>query len=185
MTILHPSSGTAIFRPNEVRKLIHAIPKNENRERFEALLYSGCRYTELQEVHGKMDRIDGNSLKVKNTKALSKKMSKYRYVMLNNPGIRAIEYYIRSPKPLPNYVSWYDNLKRWCEKANIEPDGIGIKSTRKTWESYLVTIYPQLTERIFLSQGHTDLIALKHYLMIPFSKEDKEGMLYFVEGWNE
>lgn len=181
MTILHPDSNTAIFRPNEVRTLIRAIPKNINRERFEVLLYTGCRYSELQEVHGKLSRLDGNTLKIKNTKALSK--TRYRYVQLNNQGLRAVEYYLRASKPLPNYVSWYDNLKRWCKKANIDPEGVGIKSTRKTWESWLVTCFPEQIERIFLSQGHSRTIALKHYLTLPFNKQDKEDMMFYVEGW--
>jgi len=182
MTIEHPASGTAIFKPEELRNLINSIPRNSDKDKFEALLYSGCRYTELQEVHGKQHRLQQSSLKVRNTKALVK--AKNRYVKLNRQGERAINNFFRGSN-LPSYVAWWQNLKRWCRNAGINPSGVGIKSTRKTWESYLVTIYPQLTERIFLSQGHTDLIALKHYLMIPFSKEDKEGMLYFVEGWNE
>ena len=181
MTILHPDTNTAIFRPNEVRKLIHEIPKNENRERFEVLLYTGCRYTELLEVFGKMERIDGHTLKIKNTKALAK--TRFRYVQLNNPGIRAVEYYIRGKKPLPHYVTWDENLKRWCEMANIDPTGVGVKSTRKTWESWLVTTYPEQIERIFLSQGHSRFIALKHYLTLPFTKEDKEDIKYYVDGW--
>jgi len=181
MTILHPKSNTAIFRPFEIRKLIHAIPKNVNRERFEALFYTGCRYTELQEVHGKLDRLTDYTLKVRNTKALVD--TNYRYVQLNDPGVRAVEYYINSKKPLPNYVSWIDNLKRWCVRADIDPNGVGIKSTRKTWESYLVRMYPEQVERIFLSQGHSRTVALKHYLTLPFNKQDKEDMKYYVDGW--
>lgn len=181
MTFLHPESNTAIFRPNEVRKIIHEIPKNLNRERFEVLLYTGCRYTELQEVHGKKDRLMEKAIKIMNMKAFKK--SKFRYVQLNNPGIRAVEYYLRAERPLPNYVSWIDNLKRWCKNAGINPNGVGIKSTRKTWESWLVTIYPEQIERIFLSQGHSRTIALKHYLTLPFSEQDKKDMIFYVEGW--
>ena len=181
MTILHPGSNTAVFTPDEIRKLIMTIPKNINRERFEALLFTGCRYTELLEVHNKLDRLQENTLKVKNTKAFAD--TRFRFVQLNNPGRRAVEYYLRSKEPLPGYISWWENMKRWCTLAGINPEGVGVKSTRKTWESWLVTTYPHEIERIFLSQGHSRTIALKHYLTFPFSKQDKEDMLFYVDGW--
>ena len=181
MTILHPDTNTRIFRPWEIRKLIHNIPKNINRERFEVLLFTGCRYTELQDVHGKLERLSENTLKIRNTKAKAK--TKFRYVQLNNQGRRAVEYYLRSDKPLPHYTTWDVNLIRWCKNANLNPEGVSIKSTRKTWESWLVSIYPEQIERIFLSQGHSRFVALKHYLTLPFTKEDKEDMKYYVEGW--
>lgn len=181
MTLLHPGDDTAVFRPSEVRKLQYGIPKTINKQRFDVLFYTGCRYTELQECHRKYNRIEGNSLKVINTKALVK--NKYRYVVLNNQGRRAVEDYFKHDKPLPTYSSWFFGLKRWCRKIGIDDNGVGLKSTRKTWESYLVTKYPEQIEKIFLSQGHTELVALKHYLTIPFSKEDKDEMTYYVEGW--
>jgi integrase len=181
MPILHPDNNVAVFRPREIHKLLRAIPKNVNRERFEALLYSGCRYSELREIHKKLGRLDQNAIKVKNTKALVKE--KFRFVQLNNQGMRAILYYINSQKPLPGYSAWDENLKRWCKKAGIDPTGVCASSTRKTWESWLVTTYPEQIERIFISQGHSRFIALKHYLAFPFTPEDKKEMLYFVDGW--
>lgn len=180
--ILHPKDGTAIFEPHELRKFIRAIPRTEDKDKFEALLYTGCRYTELQEVHGKYHRIKNGHLKVKNTKSIPRKKSKFRYVRLNRQGERAVENFFKTDG-LPNYVSWWQNLKRWCRFAHIDPQGVGIKSTRKTWESYLATIYPEQSNKIFLSQGHSDGVALFHYLTIPFSETDKKEMLYFVEGW--
>jgi hypothetical protein len=44
-------------------------------------------------------------------------------------------------------------------------------------------VYPELSQKIFLSQGHSDVTALHHYLAIPFTEGDKKEMLYFVEGW--
>jgi hypothetical protein len=183
MTIEHPADGTAIFKPNELRKFIRAIPRIEDQIKFEALLYTGCRYVELQECHGLYGRLKNNSLKVMNTKTLARKRAKFRYVHLNPQGERAIEQFFRGP-PLPSYNAWWQNLKRWTDEVDIEVEGtIGGKSTRKTWESYLIAVYPELSQKIFLSQGHSDVTALHHYLAIPFTEGDKKEMLYFVEGW--
>jgi len=37
------------------------------------------------------------------------------------------------------------------------------KTTRKTWESWLVWYYPEKIASIFGSQGHNELTALRHY----------------------
>ena len=182
MTILHPGDETAILEPDELRKLIQVIPKARDKDRFEFLLYTGCRYTEAQEVHGKYDRLKNGYLKLMNTKYLSRKKAKYRYVRLNRQGERVVENFFRGPN-LPTYQAWWQNLKRWCDEAGIDKEGVGIKTTRKTWESYLVSCYREKIEEIFLSQGHSDMTALKHYITTPFTDDQKKEMLYFVEGW--
>jgi len=179
--IFHPENNVRILRPNEIRKLINAIPKNVNRERFETLLYTGCRYTELIDVQGKKERIDEGFIRIKNTKAMVK--DKFRYVRLNTHGVRAVDYFMRHEKKLPSYVTWNENLRRWSKMANLNPSGISVKSTRKTWESFLVTMYPTSIIEIFLSIGHESTTALKHYLQLPFTDRDKEEMKYYTDGW--
>lgn len=181
MTIIHPESNVAIFRPIEFTKLIRSIKRTIDKERLEVLLYTGCRYSEIIGIHGKLNRLEGKTLKVENTKAF--KTTKYRYVQLNDPGVRAVDYYLRSSKPLPTQTTWNENLQRWCKDAGIDPSGVTSKSTRKTWESWLAVSYPQQIERIFLSQGHNRLVALKHYLTFPFSDQDKKDMKFYVDGW--
>jgi len=179
--IYHPENNVRIFRPNEIRKFIDAIPKNINRERFEVLLYTGCRYTELVDAQGKKERIDNNFIRIKNTKAKVK--DKFRYVRLNNQGLRAVDYFMRHKNFLPSYITWNENLKRWANFAKLNPEGISVKSTRKTWESWLVTMYPTQITQIFLSMGHESTTALQHYLQLPFTETDKEEMKYYTDGW--
>ncbi|OGM01675.1 hypothetical protein A3K72_00640 [Candidatus Woesearchaeota archaeon RBG_13_36_6] len=179
--ILHPENNVRIFRPHEVTALIRNIPKKVNIERFEALLYTGSRFSEMREVHGKMGRIDGNFIRLMNTKALVKE--KFRYVRLNNPGLRAVEYYMRHSKPLPTHQTWDENLKKWCKYAGLDATGVCAKSTRKTWESWLVTMYPKYITQIYLSIGHSSDTALKHYLQLPFTTTDVANMNFYTEGW--
>jgi len=174
---------TRIFRPSEISKLLHAIPKPENRDKFEALLYTGCRYRELQKLYKNKKNFSNNTIYIPSTK--KKSVYSSRYVRLNTLGIRSVSYFIRSKTNLPSYASWKKNLIRWCEYAGIDPEGVNCKSTRKTWESWLVSTYQKNLELIFLSQGHTQMTSLKYYLMIPFTKQDLEEMKYYTQGWIE
>jgi len=181
--IYEPKKGKSVrvFRPWEIRSLVRAIPKNEYKDKFEALLYTATRYKELQWLYEHPNRFHGSSIHIKNTKARVK--DAYRYVHLNMQGQRAVENFLRSKTNLPTYQSWGENLKRWCINANIKPDHACAKSTRKTFESWLVITYPHRTLEILASVGHEENTALKHYLMFPFSEQDKRDMLYYVEGW--
>jgi len=181
--VYEPKKGNPvrIFRPWEFRSLVRAIPKNEYKDKLEALLHSAMRYKELQWLYQNPARYRGDHIHVKNAK--SKVKQAYRYVHLNLQGQRAIENFLRSPTNLPTYQSWGENLKRWCIKANIPPDYACAKSTRKTYESWLVISFPHKTMEILSSVGHQESTALKHYLMFPFTKQDKQEMMYYVEGW--
>jgi hypothetical protein len=182
--ILHESKkgmAVRVFRPWEVRALVRAIPKNEYKDKFESLLYGGSRYAEIQWLYNNPKRFKGEHMQIKNMKALSKEA--YRWVRLNTQGQRAIENFLRCKTNLPSYQSWGDDLKRWCIDAGIKPDSACAKSTRKTWESWLVLTYPQRLSEIFISQGHEEMTALRHYLTFPFTEQDRKDMLYYVVGW--
>jgi len=175
-------NNTRIFRPGEIEKIIEAIPKQEYKVKFEALLFSGARYTEMQWLYKHPKFFDGNTIKMPKRKP--KQIYDERYIRLNSHGKRAVSYFLRSKKNLPSdYATWIENLHRWCDIAGVEKDGVSTKSTRKTWESWLVTMYPKQLEYIFLSQGHNTLTALKFYLMIPFTQEDINNIKYYTDGW--
>ena len=181
--IYQPKTGkpVRIFRPWEIRALVRAIPKNEYKDKFEALLYTAARYKELQWLYNHSARFRGDNIHMKNAKARVKEA--YRYIHLNRPGQRAVENFLRSKTNLPSYQSWGENLKRWCKEAGVQPDHACSKSTRKTFESWLILTYPQRSLEILLSVGHGESTALHHYLMFPYTEEDKHDMLYYVEGW--
>lgn len=181
MTDLILKGRTRILRPSEVRAIVNAIPKNEYKDKFEALLYSGARYSEMKYLFNHPRCLLTNTIKMPSFKKRARFQE--RYIKLNSPGIRAVSYFLRSKKNLPSYVTWKENLERWAKLANVDPKGIGPKTTRKTWESWLVTQFSNQLEHIFLSQGHTQMVALKYYLMIPFTEEDKEDMKFYTDGW--
>jgi len=182
--ILHESKKgppVRIFRPSEFRALVRAIPKNEYKDKLEALLYSGSRYEEMKWLYKNPKRFQNEHIHMKNMKALVKEA--YRWIHLNLQGQRSTDNFLRGKTNLPAYQNWDSDIKRWCILAGISPHGACAKSTRKTWESWLVITYPSRVEEIFISQGHVEATALKHYLAFPFDAEDRKEMLYYVEGW--
>ena len=181
--ILH-MANCRILKPNEVTKLIRAIPKVIYVDMFEALLYSGCRYVEMKRLykHPKWFRDKFIHLTKEGSRKKKATISE-RYVHLNQAGIGAIRHFLDGDKNLPTYKSWRDDLKRWTKMADVNPDRLSPKTTRKTWESWLVWYYPEKIATIFGSQGHTELTALRHYVNLPFTQEDKVDMKRYVEGW--
>lgn len=173
--------GVRIFRPCEVKRLIDSIPKVEYKDKFEALLYTGARFNELKWLYTHKNAFDGEVIHMPSLKPSSRYSE--RYIRLNANGKRAVSYFLRGKRNLPSHPGWEANLRRWCVKAGIDPVGVSCKSTRKTWESWLVTMYPNNVYQIFLSQGHTDKVALEYYLMLPFSDDDKKEMRYYTDGW--
>jgi len=177
--------GVRILRPWEVKKLLDAIPKKYHKIQFEFLLYTGMRYVEAMEIKHRPDLFEGDNIHL--TPELIRKPKckiKDRYVKLNPVGRKVAEEYFDLKQDLPgHWNAWRDNLKRWAKHAKLDPQHLSVKTTRKTWESYLVFTYPEKRDAIFISQGHTALVALKNYINLPFSEHNKQNMIRYVAGW--
>jgi len=181
--ILH-LSNCRILKPAEVTKMIRAIPKVAYVDMFEALLYSGCRYIEMQRVYKHPEWFRDKFIHLTKEGSRKKKATiSERYIHLNQAGISAIRHFLDGNKNLPTYKAWRENLVRWAKLAEISPDMLSPKTTRKTWESWLVWYYPEKIATVFGSQGHNELTALRHYVNLPFTSEDKIDMKRYVEGW--
>lgn len=105
-----------------------------------------------------------------------------RWVMLNRKGLEAVPNFIVG-RQLPTWEMWAIWMRDWAVKAGLDPIGLGPKTTRKTWESWLAFYYGQnrLLE-IVQSQGHTTGTSLHHYLSMPFLPKDREEMAGYVDG---
>lgn len=174
-------NGTRILRPGEVNQLLPSIKKQEHKICFKTLLFTGMRYEECRMLHSNPGWLDGMFIHLPSTK--KKATQEARWIRLNPLGQTVVEFYLSLNKGLPSRISWYENLKRWSTIAGIGTEGISNKVTRKTWESWLMFYYPNRVTEITLSQGHTDITQIKHYINLPFCDEDKSLMEHFVQGW--
>ena len=175
---------TRILRPNEYEALLKGCAKIEYKTMLQALLYTGMRYIEMKRFQQHPYWYDGDFIHLPREATLKKKRTQIeRWVRLNNQGRMAIQYFIKNKKPLPTYISFNANLKCWAKRAGLNPIGMSVKTTRKTWESWLMFCYPQQIAMITLSQGHTALTSLQHYINMPFTESDRLEIQNYVQGW--
>lgn len=177
------TSSVRILRPSEYEKLRNAV-KPIKQPFLDGLLLTGMRYTEAQRLQLHKDWFDGAKfIKTENKKILAQKQQgKERWIRLSNIGGLLISQFINGEK-LPTRQSFDESLKRWAKKAGLTPEGFCCKTFRKTWDSWLVTAYPERITEICLSQGHDAVTQYHHYLNMPFTNEDIKDMEKWVGGW--
>jgi len=179
--------GVRILRPSEYELLRSAIPKLYLQVILDTALFTGMRWVELQRFqrHPEWYSADGYIYLPKEASRKKKRIMKDRYVYLSARGKTAVDFFLRLKKRVPSRRAWNENLKRWAEKAEINPEGLCAKTTRKTWESWLMTAYPDRAVLIAMNQGHTELVSMEHYLNLPFSRDDIEKIKEYTYGWME
>jgi len=174
-----------ILRPEEYKLLLSGCSRHEYRTMLQALLYTGMRYIEMKRFQRFPSWFDGNGFihLPKDAVLKDKRTQMERFVRLNPQGKLVIEYFVQLRRKLPSYQSWSMNMKCWARRAGLSEKGLSSKTLRKTWESWLMFYYPQRSMDVALSQGHTTVTSLQHYLNMPFDERDKIYMKEFVEGW--
>lgn len=190
-----------ILRPSEYSLLRQGAVKNHYQVQLDALLYTGMRYIEMRRLHSNPGWLDSSGFVYLPQEASGKALNPVEYftrdgrkkirrprsqlnrwVKLNPQGLMAISLYLRGPQ-LPVWQTWTIWFKEWAERIGLEPAGLGPKTTRKTWESWLTFYYRQdRFLEIVQSQGHTTGTSLGHYLSMPFLPKDKEEMEPYVKG---
>ena len=174
-----------ILRPSEYEKLREGAETLDNQTRLDGLLLTGLRYVEADRLQEHPDWVDGRFVHLPEyAQKKVKRKQRERWIRLSSKGVSILPYFFKS-KPLPNWKGWTQNLQRWAERAGLDPKGLGPKTTRKSWESWLVSSYPDRVLEVFLSQGHTQMTALSHYLNLPFTSSDKANMVEWVSGWEK
>jgi len=176
-----------ILRPCEYKTLYNAIPKKDYKTSLNALLLTGMRYVELQRFQEHTKWFDGAFIHLPEEAVLKHERRQLeRDVRLNPLGRNVVSYFIDMDMKLPCWQTWRDNLNRWAKNAGLSIDKshpFSVKTTRKTWESWLLATYPERITEITLSQGHTSITSIKHYLNISFTDQDKSEMQEYVSGW--
>lgn len=165
-----------VLRPLEYRAIANP--------RTDILLYTGMRYVEAQRLHDNPEwyKPGLRQIHLPPTAILKEKRRQLdRWIRLNPPGVQAVETYLRGKK-LPTDNAFGMAVRKWGAQAGLETEGLGPKTFRKTWESWLVCVYPERSLQIAQNQGHTTATSLMYYLNMPFSEEEKSQMKPFVDG---
>ena len=178
-------NGVRILTPMEFDKLSRAITKYDYKILLSIALYTGMRYVELRRLqrHPEWFLKDRNCIHLPK-EAMKKKKRKMqdRYVYLVPASLNYLDMFFKIRK-LPRIQQWNNLLKNWAFKANLGSEGISAKITRKTWESWLAISNKDKIEMVCMNQGHTQFIAIKHYLNLPFTDEEKQQICNRTAGW--
>lgn len=179
-------SGVRILRPSEYEDIREVIKNMEHQLILDTALLTGMRWVELQRFSAHDEWYDpkgGYIFLPREASRKKKRTLKERYVYLSSRGKAIVPLFLKIGRKPPSRITWNENLKRWAERAGLDPVGLSAKSTRKTWESWLMASYPDRVLMIAMSQGHTQLTAMNHYLNIPFSAGEKERIKEYTAGW--
>jgi integrase len=174
--------GSRVFTPMEYVWIRRYLPTEIHKMFLDGLLLTGMRGVEwAMFVEQDFTWFDQTRRKITIPPEAVKKVKvkiKQRDVILSDAGMVAINKLItvqdsRSDNNLlkmPLRSSWGTTLRRAAYKARIpEPDTIVPKSTRKTWESWLILTHPNNAIQITMSMGHDDTTAIRHYLGMGWS----------------
>ena len=174
---------TRILRPKEYEVLREGAGKLENQTILDTCLLLGARYEECRRIQKNPAWFDGAFIHL--SSEVQKKVKRKqveRWIRLSSMGKAILPYFFET-RDMPFVQAWNENLLRWSRRVDLNPVGITARSLRKTYESWLIFSFPMATNLIYLSQGHTTLTSLQHYINLPFLDEDKKLMKQWVEGW--
>ena len=175
--------GVRILRPIEYEQLREGAKILDNQTRLDVLLLTGLRYVEAQRLRKNPDWLDTKFIHLPEyAQKKAKRKQKERWIKLSGKGITVVPYFFKT-SPLPTWGAWTENLERWAARTGLDPEGMSPKTTRKTWESWMVASYPERVLEVFLSQGHSEMTSLTHYLNLPFTELDRLQMKDWVLGW--
>ena len=176
---------TRVLRPSEYKRLLEGCQKQDLKTILQALLYTGMRYIELKRFQKYPSWFDGVQFihLPREADRKVKRTQQERFVRLSPPGRIIVGYFLQLRRPMPSYQTWQENMQTWARRSGLSTGGLCAKTTRKTLESWLMFYYPARAMEIALSQGHTTVTSLQHYLGMPFNEVDRIEMKEFVDGW--
>ena len=196
----------AVFSPFEWR-LIESKLNADYKIRFNFLMYTGMRISEARYVSKHPDCFreaneaiflpyidgerrpkkapDGTLIPPSKEEKLGKVRAKMkdRAVLLNDKGVAATNLFFDQHMGFPTYQAMEGALKRAARAADFDVRNIYVKSTRKTWVSWLLNTFPEQEQRISLSMGH-DRETMQYYSVVQgFKKDDYPDMRAETKGW--
>lgn len=174
---------TRILRPSEYEALRVGADKTENRTLLDGCLLLGARYEECRRIQRNPEWFDGNFIHLPAEAQLkAKRTQNERWIRLSSRGKTIMPYFFEK-RMLPAVQSWDEAMRLWSKKGGLDPLSVSARTLRKSYESWLIYFYPEASNLVYLSQGHTTLTSLQHYINMPFTDEDRKELRRWVEGW--
>lgn len=189
-------AGSRVLTPAEANAIRSVISKPSSRALFDLMIYTGLRFSEVRQLAESPVIFDEERrrLYIRSTKPKAKVKAPERGVVLGDRGLAAVRSFLATGAKVPASVSaWQQNLIRWAAAAGLaplptattpsNPTGITVRTSRKSWESWLLAACPDRIVQITLSQGHSETVALRHYLSAAWTDDEIEAIRLEVAGW--
>ena len=193
MTSALTCNSSRILTPIEATNIRNVISKPSSRALFDLMLYTGLRLSEVKQLAGNPAIFDQErrTVTIKSGKVKASQLS--RNVCLSDRGMLAVQEYLKNPSVPNSSTAWQTNLIRWAQRSRMQaipgqegsgnPYALTVRTTRKSWESWLLATFPDKLPYITLSQGHSETTALRHYLNISFTQAERADIQREVRGW--
>ena len=166
-----------VLRPSEY-KLIRDSAKRDKQILLDCALLTGMRYEELIRLRKNEDWLSGKFIYLPEwAEKKAKRKQKERVINLSIMGRSIL------PQLFQITVPSRSAFDKWLSYNFRLIDGLSAKTFRKTYGSWLLSLYQERLMDIALSQGHDELTELNHYAKNGFEERDKMEMKEFLEGW--
>lgn len=184
--------GRRVFRPWEYQ-IFRSVLKDDQKVIADTMLMTGMRYEELLRFRHNPDWLDQDTgmihlpdIAVRKGRHISETVQTERWVRLSIRAKGVVPSLFRVD--MTSRPAFDQMLKRRAKIASQRnpdfiPDKISVISFRKTCASWLRVYYPNHMDHIFLSMGHSRTTELRHYLGLPFTDIDINGMTEWHGGW--
>jgi integrase len=193
MTSALQCNSSRVLTVDEANRIRAVIEKPSSRVFYDLMLHTGLRLSEVVQLRDNPAVFDQErrSIVIKSGKTQASQSG--RNVCLSDRGMQAVREYLALPSVPSSPSVWQRNLIRWAQRARLvalpgqeqsnNPTGITVRTSRKTLESWLLAAHPDKFPFIVLSQGHNELVSIRHYLNISWTKEEREAIKEQVRGW--
>lgn len=201
----HQLHGIRILTPAEFEKLIDQITKQSLLLLVRVMLFTGMRFEEIIRLKQHPEDFNETSRSVWVQSGKKKAKSPERYVPLTEAGTQAVKGFLEDERATyPSSQGMTQNFTKWANNAYFDPIperqmtelhganigkerrniyGVSVKMMRRTWENWLLTVYPERVFDIMNAQGHDVSTSSDHYAGAVFSPEDVEQIREYVKGW--
>ena len=166
-----------VLRPSEYR-LIRESVKRDKQILLDCALLTGMRYEELIRLRKNEEWLSGKFIYLPDwAEKKAKRRQRERTINLSIMGRSIL------PQIFKINVPSRSAFDKWLSYNFRLIDGLSAKTFRKTYGSWLLSLYQERLMDIALSQGHDELTELNHYAKNGFEDRDKMEMREYVEGW--
>ena len=187
-------AGSRVLSPAEASAIRAVISRPSSRALFDLLIYSGLRFAEVRQLAATPSIFDEErgTLTIRSMKP--KATIPARNVILGERGRAAVRTFLDLGAKIPQDVTtWQRNLIAWSKAAGLSPlpgapsagnpFGITARTSRKSWESWLLAACPDRLIDIVMSQGHSETVAIRHYINLAWTPAEREAIRAEVVGW--